>query len=297
MPAQYDGTPDDMWQALTTEEWQPGKVAGNASTNTNPMKDLECSGPQTAMVSDPGLSWAMVKESLHGKLSDLQEDPWLLNVCVLIQREEPDHCVIGVTSTSALLLPLTMKKVRNVARMLSTDQDLLTLNVTFYDIARSGFPTFGILDGLSTPDFRAHYPEVADPCDGDAAARALRESLAAGRRGEWRRIPSELALAVFAAGAGAFASCPLPIAAALVVQALARAESEESFREGTARDEALRDVIELVSRAEELIRDYKWSKEVDFGRIVASDWNLWWLLHRLQVTLPRLLPYEHLKWW
>merc|ERR1719464_2243400 len=94
---------------------------------------------------------------MHQHLTNPLGDPWLFQTVMRIQKDEPDTCVLGITSTSAYLLPLTMPKFRNMARMLNTDCNFLILNVTFYDTLRSGFPIFGIVDGLSTPEYRAWF--------------------------------------------------------------------------------------------------------------------------------------------
>mmetsp|Transcript_35302 Transcript_35302/g.112321 ORF Transcript_35302/g.112321 Transcript_35302/m.112321 type:complete len:357 (-) Transcript_35302:376-1446(-) len=294
----------DLWTQLTTEEWQPGRV-GEFSTSV-PVKDLECEGPQTLIVSDSALQWVVVKERMHEHLSGPFNDPWLLHVAMQIQREEPDSCVLGITSTSAYLLPLTMPKFRNMARMLSTDCNFLVLNVTFYDTLRSGFPIFGILDGLATPEYRAWFgtqeanaffpPRVAPPSCNAPAARALRGEIERGRVEPSWRAPLLLSADVFAAGDAcgkteAEGGCPLATAAALIVYALARAE-DEAPPGSEAVEAALRDVIELVSRAEEIIRSYSWDEGVAFGELVATPWHLWWLLQRLQLALPPLLGPE-----
>mmetsp|Transcript_18095 Transcript_18095/g.58581 ORF Transcript_18095/g.58581 Transcript_18095/m.58581 type:complete len:219 (-) Transcript_18095:457-1113(-) len=146
---------DDSWSRLTTDDWQPGRV-GKFNT-TFPIKDMECLGPETAIRFNAGLDWATVKAALHLSLGQLATDTWLFQVVAKIQRDEPDTCVLGITTTSSFLLPVTMPKFRNMARMLNTDHNLLVLNVTFYDSLRSGFPVFGVLDSLATPEFRAWF--------------------------------------------------------------------------------------------------------------------------------------------
>mmetsp|Transcript_172868 Transcript_172868/g.554250 ORF Transcript_172868/g.554250 Transcript_172868/m.554250 type:complete len:155 (-) Transcript_172868:15-479(-) len=47
--------------------------------------------------------------------------------------------------------------------------------------------------------------------------------------------------------------------------------------------------VAKVSRAETLIRSHGWDEGVPFGQLVATPWNLWWLLHRLQLELPPLV--------
>lgn len=321
----------DSWELLTAaDQWQPGKVGEFQSSL--PMKDLECTGPQTKILHQPEVTWADVKARLHQHLSKPLEDPWLFQTTMRIQKDEPDTCVLGITATSVYLLPVTMPKFRNMARMLSQDQNLLILNLTFYDVMRSGFPLFGILDGISDPEYRAWFgsPEslqffplrpTPQAC-GSPAATELREEIgrsrdsfvAAGTSGAkpGRRPRLQAgAAAFFTAGKAASAAtggsgCTPAEAAALLVWALARATGFAEARQPAlsseahgaaaaqgpreaARQAALRDVIELVSRAEELIRDYSWSEGVSFGELVASPWSLWWLLHRLQLALPPLV--------
>lgn len=308
----------DPWVLLTTEEWQPGRV-GEFNT-THPVKDLECEGPETKIRHDLELRWADVKERLHQHPSNPFEDPWLLRVAMNIQRDEPDTCVLGITSTSAFLLPVTMPKFRNMARMLNLDHNFLVLNVTFYDTLRSGFPTFGILDGLATPEYRAWFdtvesreyfpaqPELTAPvaCASPAAV-ALLEELDRGRaitastrrrsaEPVWRP-PVVAATALFAAGEAGGSSgtaagsrCAPAEAAALLSWALARAAGvggatgARALVGGPAWQAALRDIIELVSRAEEIVRNYSYAG-VAFGELVATPWNIWWLLHQLQLEL------------
>jgi len=265
---------------------------------TNPMKDLECEGPKTQIVSDSALKWAAVKERLHQYLAQTPpakpvEDPWLLNVAMRIQRHEPDECVLGITATSAFLLPVTMPKFRNMARMLSGDQDPMVLNVTFYDTLRSGFPIFGILDSIATPEYRAWFgteeslkffaAREASPACELPAARALRAAIDGGRTA-WQRTPLAAAAALLVEGGAE--SCPLAAAAALVIYALVRVEGP--LPTASVREAVLRDTVELVSRAEELIRDYSAEAVVSTGELVATPWNVWWLLHRLQLAMPRL---------
>lgn len=313
----------DSWERLTTEEsWQPGKV-GEFSSSL-PMKDLECKGPQTKILHQPDVKWAQVKEQLHQQLTEPLGNPWLFQVTMRIQKDEPDTCVLGITSTSVYLLPVTMPKFRNMARMLSQDQNLLILNLTFYDILRSDFPLFGILDGLATPEYKAwfgtpeslqFFPLRPTPAScGSTAATELREEIsrsrdahrAASGKVRARRPRLEAGAAAFTAGKASVAgpACAPAEAASLLVWALARASGFSEARRPkvgaahgsgaaapreAARQAALRDVIELVSRAEELIRDYSWSEGVAFGELVATPWNIWWLLHRLQLTLPPLV--------
>eukprot|EP00928_Gymnodinium_smaydae_P026150 TRINITY_DN20619_c0_g7_i1.p1 TRINITY_DN20619_c0_g7~~TRINITY_DN20619_c0_g7_i1.p1 ORF type:complete len:427 (+),score=112.00 TRINITY_DN20619_c0_g7_i1:82-1362(+) len=312
----------DAWMQLTTEEWQPGR-AGEGTTKV-PMKDLECLGPQAKLVSnwsaEAGIDWTVVKEALHAQRSRPDENQWLFSVAARIQRDEPDTCVLGITSTSAFLLPMTMPKFRNMARMLNTDTNFLVLNVTFYDAVRSGFPIFGILDGLSTDAFRdwfftpesfEYMPErsrdaaeeaTTGGCD-TPVARRLREAIARARAGEadaaasggsGSGVPVSAGIAFLAAGAAgsglsAEVRCPQAAVAALLVSALARAELAAGAAVGEAALLALRDVVELVSRAERLLRRLSWDNGVGFGELVASPWSPWWLLHRLQLALPALL--------
>lgn len=287
---------EDLWAKLTQEEWQPGYV--NESGTTFPMKDLGCTGPQTRMVSNPALSWQAVKEQMHQHLGDPTQDPWLFQTAMTIQKEEPDACVLGVTSTSAYLLPVVMPKFRNMARVLSSDANLLVLNVTFYDTLRSGFPIFGILDGLATPQYRAwfgtpesfeYFPEQSawPSCD-DPSATALLHEIGRGRGSPtgWR-APLALAVAAYTSRQAAAPEPCLPaLSAALLVFALARVQSAPSGA-GASREAILRDVVELVSRAEEHLRNHTY-QGVPFGLLVASPWSPWWLLHRLQLELPRL---------
>jgi len=288
---------DDAWAKITQEEWQPGYV--NESGTTFPMKDLECVGPQTRMVSNPALPWHAVKERMHQHLGHPTQDPWLFQTAMTIQKEEPDTCVLGVTSTSAYLLPVVMPKFRNMARVLSSDHNLLVLNVSFYDTLRSGFPIFGILDGLSTPQYRAwfgspesfeYFPEQpARSACADPSATTLLHEIGRGRESPtgWR-APLALAVAAYTSTQAAAPEPCLPaLSAALLVFALARAQSTPSGR-GASREAALRDVVELVSRAEEHIRNDSY-QGVPFGLLVACPWSPWWLLHRLQLELPRLL--------
>lgn len=302
------------------EQWQPGKV-GEFSTSL-PMKDLECVGPQTKIVGQADVTWADVKEGLHQHLSNPLEDRLLFQRVMQIQQDEPDTCVLGITSTSVYLLPVTMPKFRNMARMLGSDQNLLLLNLTFYDVVRSGFPLFGILDGLASPEYKAwfgtpeslqFFPLRPTPAAcGSPAATELREEILRSREASPPGEPPARrprlqsgATAFFAAGKPASGGVCAPAeAAALLVWALARASGFGKARKPAlsaahgpaagaareaARQAALRDVIELVSRAEELIRDYSWSEGVAFGEMVASPWNFWWLLHSLQRALPPLV--------
>jgi len=289
---------DDVWQRLTTEEWQPGRVG--EFNSTNPIKDLECLGPQTTMVSDPSLPWAAVKDALLKNLGRPLEDPWLLSTITRIQKEEPDTCVLGITTTGAFLLPVTMPKFRNMARVLSSDQDFLVLNVTFFDSLRSGFPIFGVIDGLATLEYRAwfetpesyeYFPDRVDlPACREPAAVELREAVDALRhRRDMGRVPLQASVD-FLASYGAARSCKLAAAAAFLISALARVEAtaEVLGPEAPTRDAALRDVIELVSRAEEFVREFSREAQMPFGELVASPWNVWWLLHQLQlVVLPK----------
>jgi len=299
--------PEDLWAKLTSEDWQPGRV-GEFNT-TFPLKDLECEGTQTRMVSDPLLTWADVKDRMHKHLTEPMDDRWLLQVAMQIQKDEPDSCVLGVTSTSAYLLPVTMPKFRNMARMLNEDCNFLILNVTFYDTLRSGFPIFGILDGLASAEFRAwfqtdeglsYFPgrRVPATCHVEPV-RVLRERIEAHRTMQRPRALLIPSVDVFLAGDDvgrpeAAGGCPLAKSAALISYALSRAEGPRPAG-SEAVYAALRDVIEMVSRAEELVRSHSWDDGVAFGQLVATPWNIWWLLHRLQLALPRLLS-PHSNW-
>merc|ERR1711957_428525 len=104
-----------------------------------------------------------------------------------------------------------MPKFRNMARMLNTDHNFLVLNVSFYDSLRSGFPIFGIIDGLSTPEYRdwfttaeglSFFPprDIPASCESTISRQFLTE-LERGRSDPavWR-VPLLLSVEVFATG-------------------------------------------------------------------------------------------------
>lgn len=295
----HDDYRNDLWVQLTTEDWQPGKV-GEFNT-TVPMKDMACEGPPARLVSNPELGWEGIKVLLRQHLGQPLRDAFLFQSIVRIQQDEPDECVLGISTTAAFILPVTMIRVRNVARMLSTDQDLLKLDVSFFDILRSGFPVFGVLDGLATPELRAFYPETGDTCCRSPQALALQRAIAAYRAagGHVARPPPLLAavalletgagVAEEVAGASGGTSCPIPAAAAFVVTAVHRAEARTASQGEGWRRAALRDVLELVSRAEQLVKDHSKATEYPFGQLVGSHFELFWLLDELQLLLPRLV--------
>eukprot|EP00927_Polykrikos_kofoidii_P085829 TRINITY_DN9427_c0_g2_i1.p1 TRINITY_DN9427_c0_g2~~TRINITY_DN9427_c0_g2_i1.p1 ORF type:complete len:374 (+),score=48.19 TRINITY_DN9427_c0_g2_i1:38-1123(+) len=297
-----DSEGEDPWARLTTEEWQPGRVGDNTSMHN--IKDIECTGPQTQMVSDSDLGWHGVKALLYDTLSDVNSNLELKAIVIRIHREEPDACVLGIATTQALLLPITMPKFRNMARVLENDQNMLILNVTFFDTLRSGFPMFGVLDGLATNEFREWFeseegfsffpPRRRRPACETAEARSLLDDITRARvEGSWgSKTPAKDALTLLAvSGADSGDThCPLAAAAACLIVAMVRAETAPAaWRVGgsmeESRESAVRDVIELVSRAEEFVRFFSGSDGISFAELVASPWSICWLLHRLQLTL------------
>ncbi|CAE8677863.1 unnamed protein product [Polarella glacialis] len=309
-----DAEPGDEWARLTKEDWQPGRT-DNFSTSV-PVKDLECEGPQTRIQTIPGLSWVDVKEVMHQRPSNIRQDPGLFSAIMQIQQKESDNCVLGIASTSALLLPVSMPKFRNLARVLSSDQNFLVLNVTFYDTLRSGFPMFGILDDIATEEYRSWFDSaesrqffaaLPEPkaCQGPKAM-ALQRRILSLRKQRQEEVSGGIdlvlpAVDLFAAGeasgsAGGSTGCRPAAAAALLAMALSRAEAVTAVGDRDAAGSglevyaaALRDVIELTARAEELIRDYSWDEGVAFGQLVATPWNLWYMLQQIQFALQRLL--------
>eukprot|EP00930_Biecheleria_cincta_P057360 TRINITY_DN43310_c0_g1_i1.p1 TRINITY_DN43310_c0_g1~~TRINITY_DN43310_c0_g1_i1.p1 ORF type:complete len:361 (+),score=74.98 TRINITY_DN43310_c0_g1_i1:70-1152(+) len=304
-----DGTGEnDDWSRLTSEEWRPGDL-GDSRTSV-PMKDMECEGIQTALRHTPGgITWMDVKALMHVRPRSIRDDPDLFQLSAQIQREEPDLCVLGIAATSALLLPLTMPKFRNMARILTNDQNFLFLNVSFYDTLRSGFPIFGILDDLSTEEYRSWFQSAEssqffDPLSVQPScllppAQALaaqlerkrqtspRDSSGADFKQQQQSLSSELLepSVEFLAVPAETQTCRPATAAALLVLAMSRLQASIDRSAWTAQYAVLRDVIELLARAEELIRDYCWDEGVAFGMLVATPWNFWWLLQRLQYAL------------
>eukprot|EP00933_Yihiella_yeosuensis_P075546 TRINITY_DN84996_c0_g1_i1.p1 TRINITY_DN84996_c0_g1~~TRINITY_DN84996_c0_g1_i1.p1 ORF type:complete len:350 (+),score=43.53 TRINITY_DN84996_c0_g1_i1:36-1085(+) len=300
----------EEWDTLLTEEWQPGSL-GNSSTSL-PMKDLECEGYHNRIQSLPGISWIEVKQLMRQRPKSLNDDQDLLRIVVVLQRDEADNCVLGITSTSALLLPLQMPKYRNMARLLSNDQNFLILNVSFYDSLRSGFPIFGIIDDLATDDYRAWFEseesrsffeplQEASACRSPSVQRLLLE-LQSWRDSRSRGPSTNLLLAatdVFRDGKAASGlgdgGCRPAAAAALLAMGLARLQaacdvsSSKGSLEAEVRAAVLRDSIELTTRAEELIRSYSWSEGVRFGQLVATPWNFWRLLNHMQKALQCFL--------
>lgn len=304
----------DPWQRLYEQEWTPGRL-DNHSTSV-PMKDMLCEGPSTKLSYVGSIMWADVKASFReladGAASYDLPLP-LQQVLIKINQEEPDNCVLGITSTTSVLLPLKMPKFRNMARVLSTDQNFLALNVSFYDTLRSGFPVFGLIDRLASDEFRTWFQSdealqffsrerMQAACDSPQALRLL-EVIQTQRQGLGSAF-SLLAAAEFLAGGGGTAASPLRVqdasrssetkrsgeevscapgsVAALLSLALIRAQATDSGHERNVHEATVRDVIELVSRAEELLRNYHYNDNVTFGQLVVSPWNTWWLLHRLQ---------------
>lgn len=300
----------DDWSRLTSEEWRPGDL-GNSRTSV-PMKDMECEGIQTALRHTPGgIAWVDVKALMHARPTNIRHDRDLFHLSAQIQRDEPDLCVLGIAATSALLLPLTMPKFRNLARVLTNDQNFLFLNVSFYDTLRSGFPMFGILDDLSSEDYRSWFqtaesrqffdPPVVRPSCLLRPAQALAMQLELQRQKrprdggsdseQQRGLSSELLepAVEFLAAASETETCRPAKAAALLLLAMSRLQVSKEWSAWTAQYAVLRDVIELLARAEELIRDYCWDEGVAFGMLVATPWNVWWLLQHVQYALQRFV--------
>ena len=294
--------PDAAWKMLMTEEWRPGYVA--ESTTSLPVQDMPCEGPGTALQSIPGYTWVQLKSLLH---SSAQPEKEVLQILMTIQMDEPDDCCLGIVTSSSFLLPYTMPKPRNMARTLSGDLNFLLLNVTFFDTITSGFPIFGIYDSLSTDDYRqwfasAESAEFFDPLPHSAeceipAAQVLQEMLEEQRKA-WHAVFKP----TLGADDGLFlqalemfdvsGQCRPAVAAAALVLALTRVKvlSNAAMPSHKAKKSGLRDVIELVTKAEELIKDYCWHEKVSFGRLVASEWNFWWLLQQLQIGLKQIFP-------
>lgn len=274
------------------------------------MKDMECEGVQTALRHIPGgITWMDVKALMHARPANIQHDRDLFQLSAQIQREEPDQCVLGIAATSAILLPLTMPKFRNMARVLTNDQNFLFLNVSFYDTLRSGFPIFGILDDLSTKEYRSWFETAESTQFFDSLvvrpscllppAQALAAQLERQRQKRPRDADSEQQPSLsselmepsveFLAAPAATETCRPAKAAALLVLAMSRLQASIDRSSSTAQYAVLRDVIELLARAEELIRDYCWDEGVAFGMLVATPWNLWWLLQCVQSALQHFL--------
>eukprot|EP00440_Ansanella_granifera_P004200 gb/GFBE01004557.1/.p1 GENE.gb/GFBE01004557.1/~~gb/GFBE01004557.1/.p1 ORF type:complete len:379 (+),score=64.84 gb/GFBE01004557.1/:1-1137(+) len=310
---------EDDWSRLTAEDWRPGDM-GNSRTSV-PMKDLECEGEAAALQHSPvGITWVDVKALMHMRPRNIAEDRDLFAIAAQIQRDESDNCVLGIACTSAVLLPITMPRFRNLARVLTNDQNFLFLNVTFYDTMRSGFPIFGILDDLATEEYRSWFgtaesrqffePHVEKPACRAPAAQALRLQVERLRQERPREddlvdLGQELllqAVDVYASSEvdvpGSAAGCRPAAAVSVLAVALSRlqayssAAASRSSEAGAARYPVLRDVIELVARSEELIRDYCWDEGIPFGMLVATPWNLWWLLQQMQFALQRFLGHS-----
>ena len=145
----------DAWNALMENNWKPGYI-GDLKTSL-PMRDLPCEGPGTTLETLPGLTWAEVKAMLHSRKESKVDSRELTMIVSNIQKAESDHCCLGIVTTSAYLLPITMPKPRNMARVLSTELNFLLLNITFFETLYSGFPVFGVYDDLSTLEFRTWF--------------------------------------------------------------------------------------------------------------------------------------------
>eukprot|EP00435_Cladocopium_sp_Y103_P020393 s1298_g5.t1 len=299
---------DELWKTLMQEDWRPGYVG--ESTTSLPIRDLTCQGPGTRLRSIPGCTWVMVKGLLQGR-SPANE---VLRILTRIQMDEPDDCALGIVTSSSFLLPYTMPKFRNMARTLSGDLNFLLLNVTFFDTLTSGFPIFGIYDDLSSVAYRSWFqstesteyfepPPESAACR-DPTAQVLQEKLQE-QREEWQAATRQRAGGDFDGEIDGFleaieildgfaGECRPAAAAAALVLALSRgkaiADEPAKVRNSKAKRAALRDVIELVTKAEDLLKDYSWHEGVAFGRLVASDWNFWWLLQQLQIVLKKLFP-------
>lgn len=307
------------------EDWRPGYVG--ESTTSLPVRDLTCEGPGTRLRSMPGYTWVMVKSLLQchspGQ-SPARSANEVLRILTTVQMNEPDDCCLGIVASSSFLLPYTMPKFRNMARTLSGDLNFLLLNVSFFDTLTSGFPIFGIYDDLSSVAYRTWFQstestEYFEPLPESAACRdptaqVLQQKLQE-QREEWHaRLQSHATAATKqrAERAGDFdgemfgfleaieildgfsGECRPAAAAAALVLALSRgkaiADEPAKVRSSKAKRAAMRDVIELVTKAEDLLKDYSWHEGVAFGRLVASDWNFWWLLQQLQIVLKNLFP-------
>ncbi|CAE7034128.1 unnamed protein product [Symbiodinium natans] len=273
-------------------------------TTRVPVKDLSCVGEVAALQHLDGLTWADVKKMLNSRSARVSDDPRMMAVVAEIQKKESDDCVLGIISTSAYMTPAYYPKHRNLARILGTDVNLLSVNVSFYEALRAGFPIFSLFDDMSTPEFRAwfHTPECVQildsfrdrPACSAAAAQSLRKRLEEERNaglisGHGRRLMLT-AIEIFDTEA---CECRPANAAASLVLALCRAQAllEAPTLRSEREDSAVnRDVIELVTRAEELIKDYSWDEGFVFGRLVGSPWNFWWLLKLLQEAMEQIFP-------
>eukprot|EP00913_Durusdinium_trenchii_P027167 g25490.t1 len=94
-------------------------------------------------------------------------------------------------------------------------------------------------------------------------------------------------------GKVAAAQCRPAAAAAALVLAAAKIQAfldGPQLRKSKAKKAVLRDVLELVTKAEDLIKTYSWHEGVAFGTLVGSEWNFWWVLQHLQLDLQRIFP-------
>jgi len=291
-------------KALMKESWSPGHVPEEFTTRV-PVKDLACTSEAMALQHLDRLTWADVKDLLNSRPPRISVKSPLMSVASEIQRKEPDVCVLGIICTSAYMTPVYYPKFRNLARVLGSDVNLLMVNVSFYETLRTGFPIFGLFDDMSTPEFREwfHTTECEEilgpfsdrPSCSAAAAQSLQKRLEAERKnsghhfGVGRRLLL-LALEIFDTEAG---DCRPARAAALLVLALSRLEAlieSADFRTEREDSSVNRDMIELVTLAEELMKSYSWEEGIPFGRLVASPWYHWWLLKNLQEAMERTFP-------
>ena len=227
-----DETPEDGemdWKALMEESWKPGYMG--ESKTTLPVRDMPCEGPGTRLETIQGLTWADVKDMLHRRSQHANE---LKMLASRIQALESDRCCLGIVTTSAYLLPLTMPKPRNMARLLSIELNFLLVNITFFETLHSGFPLFGVYDDLSTSELRTwfqseesleYFEAIRDQthCH-EVAATKLQRELVRRRDAEDKEFRPLMPLAVEVFDSPA-ANCRPAAAAAALVLASARIQA------------------------------------------------------------------------